>query len=58
MRSSTFVKVNQTKNVLSKIGEFFFGIEKVNVLELNGKKIISTIESDYLISIKEESRNR
>lgn len=52
MRSSTFVKISQTKNVFNKIGKFFFGIEKVNVLELNGKKISQPLRAISLYKLK------
>jgi hypothetical protein len=52
MKSSAFVKINQSKNTFNKVGEFFFGIEKVNVLELNGKKLSQPVRAILLYKLK------
>ena len=57
MRSSNFVRVNQTKNVFSKIGKFFFGIDKVNILELNGKKLSQPLRAISLYQLKKNQNS-
>jgi hypothetical protein len=53
MRSSTFGKVNQRKSTLNKISEFFLGVEKVNIVELNGKKLSQPLRAILLYKLKD-----
>jgi hypothetical protein len=52
MKSSTFVKVSHGKNISGKIGEFIFGVVKVNILELNGKKLSKPLRAVSLYKPK------
>jgi hypothetical protein len=52
LKTSNFVTVKHHKSFLLKIGTFFFGIKKVIILEINGKKPSQEISAICLFNLK------